>query len=87
MIWVLPLLVRKIIRGWYGSFVGKKLKKVWKNLPSVSFRLFGRKEIGLHSIMRSFDSNDEFFLVFCDWSWTKLIIDKGPLSFIKLFFF
>ena len=30
MSWVLPSLVRAMLLGWNGSFVGKKHKKVWR---------------------------------------------------------
>ncbi|RVW60639.1 hypothetical protein CK203_048902 [Vitis vinifera] len=44
--WVLPLTVRDTLLGWSASFVDKKRGKTWRQLLSLYFGRFGKKEIG-----------------------------------------
>ena len=84
--WVLPLLVRETLLGWYGSFVGKKRQKVWKTVPLCLFWMIWKE------INRIAFENEEFLIqrmknsfVCSYWSWTKLFIDERPLSLINFF--
>ena len=48
--WVCPLLVRATLLSCHGSFVGKKMLKVWIAAP-FCFDPFGVREIGLLLMM------------------------------------
>ena len=83
---VLLCSVRETLLGWYGSFVGKKLKKAWKLATLCLFwavwkernRIaFDNEEFLVHRLKYSF--------VYSFWFWTKLYIDVGPLPLIEFF--
>ena len=76
--WVLPSLVRETLLSWHGSFVGKKLKKVWRAAPlhicwtvwKTRNRLtFRDDELSIqrlkYSFLFSFCSEAKFFIVYC----------------------
>ena len=65
----------------------RSVKRCGRQPTYVSFGWFGRKEIGLHSKMRSFRFKGWKNSFVCSyWSWTKLFIDKRPISLIDFFY-
>ena len=83
---VLPFSVRDTLLGWHGSFMGKKLRKVWMTPPFCLFWLvwkernkiaFENEEFSIQMMKNSFVCNF--------WPWTKSFIDEGHLSLINFF--
>ena len=84
--WVLLYSVRDTLLGWHGTFMGKKRRKVWMTTPLCLFWAvwkernkiaFGNEELSIHRMKNSFVCNF--------WSWTKSVIDEGPLPLINFF--
>lgn len=84
---VLPYLVRNLLQGWYGSFVGKKRRKAWRVTPFCLFqtiwkecdpRTFEGVQCTSQSLKNSRISNPYM------WSQGYLIVDgqASPLSVI-----
>ena len=86
VMWVLPYSVRDTFLGWHSTFMGKKCSKVWMAAPLCLFwavwkernRIaFENEELSIHRMKNSFVCNF--------WSWTKSVIDEGPLPLINFF--
>ena len=37
VLWIIPSLVKEVLFGWHGSFVGKKRRRVWRATPMCLF--------------------------------------------------
>ena len=66
VMWALTYLVRDILLGWYGSFMGKKHRKVWMAAPLCLFwavwkernRIaFENEELSIHRMKKIFVCN------------------------------
>ena len=84
--WVLPFSVRDTLIGWHEFNLGKKRRKVWKTTPLCLFwavwkernRIaFDNEDFSIHRLKNSFVCNL--------WSWTKLVVNEGPLSLLSFF--
>ena len=69
--WVMPSSIRDALTSWWGVFIGKKRKKVWKAVPLCLFwtlwkegnrRAFEDFELTDHAILRS------LMYMFLEWS-------------------
>ena len=84
--WVISFSVRDTLLGWRGFYLGKKRRKVWKAAPLCIFWAvwkernmitFDNEELSMHRLKNSFVCNL--------WSWTKLVVNEGPLSLLSFF--
>ena len=82
MMWVLPLLVREILLGWYGLEATKGVED--NPLMFVLMVWMERNHIVMENEEFLFQRMKNYF-VFSFWSWTKLFIDLGFLSLINFF--
>ena len=83
MSWELPSLVREVLLGCHGSFVGKKRKKVWRAALLCLFwtvwnernsKAFDNEGRSIQGLKSSFACNL--------WAWYKLHVIPSPLSFV-----
>ena len=81
---MLPSSVRKTLLKWYGSFVAKERRKMWKVGPLCLFWMvwkarnriaFERKELSIQRLKSSFVSSL--------WSKAKGCLDDVPLTFFS----
>ena len=81
--WVLPATVKATLLGWDGSFVGKKIKEVWRVGPLCIFWTVWktRNKIAFEEEVLSIQRLESSFVYFL-WSETKLFIKDGPSTLV-----
>ena len=81
--WAMQSTIREILLGWYGSFVGRKRKKVWKKTPLCLFWTIWkeRNRTSFENVKLSIQRLK--FLFLCNLlTWTKMFISERLMSIV-----